>query len=68
MLQITDLYMVGWLVGWYTDKKRPTPSPNVYLTTDGQGVKPFVQRRTILEYFCGLKLQSYNLAILFGPF
>ena len=44
MLQITDLYMVGWLVGWlvgwYTDKETRSHSPNLYLTTDGHGVKP----------------------------
>ena len=60
MLQITDLYMVGWLVGWYTDKKRPTPSPNVYLTTDGQGVKPSLKLGHLsCEFFVPFNLSRY---------
>ena len=38
MLQITDLYMVGWLVGILI-KRNPLPAPNLCLTTDGKGVE-----------------------------
>ena len=65
MLQITDLYMVGWLVGILI-KRDPHPSPNLYLTTDGQGVKPSLKLGHLsCEFFCAIQLESIKFPFLF---